>query len=253
MSDSTFFLKSLPFFKGLSDVDMDYLVQSACTKTYPKKSSVFIQGDTANRFFVVMSGWVKLYQLTSEGAESVLALFTRGDTFGEALLFDSSSYPYNAATVQTAKIIEIPIKVLKDCTERNLDFSLRLMKTMSHHIQRLQLENEHLSVMTTTQRVGCFLMQMCLGMEICAGHLKFPYDKHLAAARLGMQPETFSRALKDLQKIGVQIVKNDIMIQDHNALEEFCCSHCSCSSENCLLAKKVLCTKYSPPVCESAL
>ena len=124
---------------------------------------------------------------------------------------------------------------------QNPEFSLHLMQSMTHNLHRLQLENEHLSVMTTTQRVACFILQMCLGMEHCDGHLTFPYDKHLAAARLGMKPETFSRGLKDLREYGVTVEKNDVYIESRERLEKFCCSNCSACPDTCPLAKRGLC------------
>ncbi len=242
--ETAFFIQSLPFFKGLSDNDIAALVDAAHIKTYPKRSHIHMQGDPGDRFFVMMSGWIKLTQTTMEGNEAVLALFTRGDSFGEAILFEGASYPNNAEVVEEVKVIELPAQTLREIAKKSPDLSLRLMETMTHHIQRLQLENEHLSIMSTTQRTGCFLLQLCLGMEQCTGHLNFPYDKHLAAARLGMKPETFSRALKDLQKLGVSVKGNDIFIESRQNLEDFCCSNCSCSPENCMLCKSGGCSAF---------
>ena len=127
---------------------------------------------------------------------------------------------------------------------QNPQFSLRLMQSMTHHIQRLRLENEHLAIMTTTQRVGCFLLQLCLGVDHHEGRLTLPYDKHLAASRLGMKPETFSRALKELQTIGVTVIKNELYVENRKALEDFCCVNCSCSPQTCTLARKNFCSKF---------
>jgi len=234
------FIKSLPFFQGLSDEDTELLVKTAEVRTYTKKSSIFMHGDHANCFYVIISGWVKLHQTTMEGEEAVLALFTRGDGFGEAVLVKESSYPHNAEAIEETKLIELPAKTLKKMVLKNPKFSLRLMQTMSNNIHQLQLESEHLSVMTTRQRVACFLLRMCLSMERYNGHMTFPYDKHLAAARLGMKPETFSRALKDLKKEGVNVVKNNVYTKDLQKIKKLCCSHCSSSPEECVRAKEPL-------------
>lgn len=238
------FLNSLPFFDGLSQDDIQIFLDSAKVKTYSKKSSVFIQGDPADRFFVVMNGWIKLHQSTMEGNEAVLALFTRGDSFGEAILIDDAIYPHSAEALEESRIIEFPASLLKETASRNAGFTLRLMQSMTRQIERLRLENEHLAVMTTTERVACLIHQMCLAQNGHQensnnnhNHLRFPYDKHLAAVRLGMKPETFSRALKELKDVGVTIIHDDIKVEDREALEEICCSNCSASPHNCPLAQ----------------
>lgn len=235
------FLKSLPFFDGLSQDDVHNLLICSKTKIYPKKTSIFMHGDPANRFFIIMSGLVKLYQTTMDGNEVVLALFTLGESFGEAVVVEGASYPHSAEAVEETKVIELSARILKELASKNPEFSFRLMRSMTHHIQCLQLKNEHLAVMTTTQRVGCFLLQLCLSMKSSRAHILLPYDKHLAASHLGMKPETFSRALKDLQEFGVKVSNNDIYIKSVVTLEEFSCSNCSSSPENCLLSRKAAC------------
>ncbi|HEY9163336.1 MAG TPA: helix-turn-helix domain-containing protein, partial [Magnetovibrio sp.] len=47
-----------------------------------------------------------------------------------------------------------------------------------------------------------------------------PMDKSLIAARLGMQPETFSRALAKLKSAGVENSGSDIVIQDVDQLRD---------------------------------
>jgi CRP-like cAMP-binding protein len=241
MTETAQFIRSLSFFDGLSIEDVQQLNQSAQIRTYPKKTSLYIYGDSATRFFIVMSGWVKLCQNTHDGNAAILGLFMRGDSFGEAVLIEGASYPQNSETIEETKVIELPAALLRAMARQNPEFSFHLMQSMTHNLHRLQLENEHLSVMTTTQRVACFILQLCLGHDHCDGHLTFPYDKHLAAARLGMKPETFSRGLKELRAYGVTVEKNDIFVSDQKALENFACSNCSACPENCPLVKKGLC------------
>jgi CRP-like cAMP-binding protein len=48
--------------------------------------------------------------------------------------------------------------------------------------------------------------------------ITLPLDKSLIAARLGMQPETFSRALAKLKTVGVHSAGHDVVIKDLDAL-----------------------------------
>ena len=230
-------LQGLPFFKGLPDSDFSTFLKAANIKDYDKNASLFLQGDLADRFFIVIDGWIKLYRNTAEGDEVVLALMTRGDVFGEAAIFSKAHYPFSADATEKAKIFEIPASILKDRAKNNTDITARVMNTMSHEIDHLQLEKEHMALMNASQRVGCLLLQLSSHMTGTGGTFCFPYDKSLAATRLGMKPETFSRALSQLKSKGVSVKGAEIRIENFLKLSAYCCVHCSAGPDECRCAK----------------
>src|SRR5690606_9070894 len=131
-----------------------------------------------------------------------------------------------------------PGHTFQQLARSNHDITNRMMSVMSHEMHNLQIENEHLSLMSAPQRVGCLLLQFSTGIEGKGGALVFPYDKSLAAARLGMKPETFSRALAQLKLLGVTVSGSKINIQDFSRLIDFCCDNCSlllgeCGGRHC--------------------
>lgn len=227
------FLGELPFFKNLPKSDMEAFFNAARIREYKKQESLFHLGDAADRFFVVLSGWIKLYRETGEGEEAVIAIFTRGDVFGEAAIFSGAGYPFSAQASETSRIIEIPAAVLRMRGRDNHDIMNRVMASMSKEMRNLQLENEHLALMSAPQRVGCLLLQLSAGMVGKGGTFSFPYDKSLAAARLAMKPETFSRALMQLRPVGVTVSGPEVRIENFSCLVDYCCSHCSSLPGEC--------------------
>lgn len=241
------FISKLPFFEGLPRADIESLLGCADLKDYARHSPLFHQGDSADRFFVILNGWVKLHRGTQEGEEAVVALFTRGDVFGEAALFGGSGYPFSAEAVEEARIIEIPASVLKERAKANPELMNRVMQSMSREMHKLQVEKEHMAIMSAPQRVGCLLLQLSSGMIGKGGTFPFPYDKSLAASRLGMKPETFSRALVQLQPLGVVVKGPEIKIESFVDLVEFCCSHCSEELGTCQGSRRDACENTSCP------
>lgn len=235
--NATYFLQSLPFFAGLPEADIVALCQAASVRDFDKGQIVFVRGDKAASFFIVMNGWVKIYRDTHEGKEAVLGLFTRTDTFGEAVVFDGADYPYSAQAVEKTKVIAIPAPALKERAKNNPAILVRMMQTLSQHLNRAQLENEHLAQMSAPQRVGCLLLQLSIGTEGASRVVNFPYDKSLAATKLGMKAETFSRALSQLKTIGVNVKNDEIHIANFNGLVQFCCSDCSAEHSDCPYAQ----------------
>jgi CRP/FNR family transcriptional activator FtrB len=53
--------------------------------------------------------------------------------------------------------------------------------------------------------------------------VRFPYDKRLVADELGMKPESLSRALAKLAKLGVESrPDNTVVIAEIDDLRDFC-------------------------------
>lgn len=227
------FLKSTPFFAGLADGDLAALIETSQTKSYAKGDTIVRRGDIAQHFHIVLNGWVKMSRDTIDGDETILSLLTRTDTFGEAAIFDGATYPCDARAAEAVDIISIPIKTLRLHARDNPDILLRLMQSMARQMDRIQLDNEHMSLMSAPQRAGCLLLQLAAGMEGNSRTLHFPYDKSLAASRLGMKPETFSRALAQLKNTGVSVNGDAVNISDFAALVDFCCSDCSAATAEC--------------------
>lgn len=229
----TAFLQNLPFFRGLPASVFNTLITQTQIVHYPKSHRLFLQGDEASRFFVVINGWVKLHRETVEGEEAIVSLLTRGDTVGEAAIFNGSIYPFSADISEAALIAEIPARILKQVAQTSPELTANIMGVLAKNVHKTQLENEHLAVMSAPQRVGCLLLQLSGHMIGKGGVFSFPYDKSLAAAQLGMKPETFSRALGQLKPYGVDVDGPEIKIESFSCLVGYCCGHCSAQPGEC--------------------
>lgn len=230
------FLRDLPFFAGLPEAVFNSLMNVATIRDYPKNKLLFFHGDRADRFFSVLSGWVKAFRNTEQGDESVAALFTHGDTFGEAAAFSNSGHPFSAQTIDETRLIEIPASLIRDKGGADPDIMRHVMHSMSREIRKLQIENEHMTIMSASQRVGCLLLQLSSGIKEHGGSFVFPYDKSLAAARLGMKAETFSRSLAQLKPMSVHSDGAETRIDSFRCLAEHCCRSCSAELADCKAA-----------------
>jgi hypothetical protein len=85
-----------------------------------------------------------------------------------------------------------------------------MMGSMAVHLRRLVAQVEHFTLRSSTGRLARG------GAESAIVHL--PYDEGLIAARLGMQPETLSRALAKLRPLGVETKGSRVTIRDVQAL-----------------------------------
>lgn len=227
------FFKDISFFRGLPEADIESFVSVSRVREYRRQEQLVRQGDAADRFFVVLSGWVKLSRQTGEGDEAIVALFTRGDVFAEAAILNGTSYPYIAEAAEDARLVEIPAKALREKAAKNPEILRRVMESMSREIRNQQMNNEHIALMSSAQRVGCLLLRLSSQMIGTGGAFAFPYDKSLAAAQLGMKPETFSRSLAQLKAAQVTSKGTEVKIESYCALAQFCCKNCTAECGEC--------------------
>lgn len=134
-----------------------------------------------------------------------MAVLNRGDIFGENAIIAGASYPSAAEAAEPSRLMSLPGAVLRQLARDNHEIMSQIMQIMSRELKSLEMENDHLALMSASQRVGCLLLQMSSEMLGKDGTFAFPYDKALAASRLTMKPETFSRALAQLKDVGVSV------------------------------------------------
>ena len=81
----------------------------------------------------------------------------------------------------------------------------------------IESQIEQLTVRSSPERLAKFLFELS-GVRSGQTTVQLPLDKALIAGRLGMQPETFSRALSRLRNQGVTCNGNAVHIADVSAL-----------------------------------
>ena len=103
-----------------------------------------------------------------------------------------------------------------------------MLKAVAGYRRQLDKEIEHRSIQNASQRIGCFLLRLADQSKKNNVIIHLPYDKALVASRLGMQPETFSRALAKLrEKTGICIKGATIEMDNLDQLVSYSCSACT--------------------------
>ena len=88
-----------------------------------------------------------------------------------------------------------------------------MIASTSQHLHRLVQRVEQLTAQSALQRVAEFLASLCLCKDgPCT--ISLPYDKSLIAGRLGLQPESLSRAFAKLRLVGVNVRTSDVVVSD---------------------------------------
>ena len=206
-------VRSAPMFGSLHEETFRDLIDQAQVRDVNRSEVLFIQGDPVKCCFMVLEGWVKLYRLSSSGDEAIVATFTRGQSFAEAAAFTRGVFPVSGEAVTECRLLCIPVNVLIGKIRSNPEIGLTMLASTSLHLQHLVRQIEQLKSHTGAQRVAEFLVSLS-PTEAGPCTINLPYDKVLVAGRLGMKPESLSRAFAKLRKLGIVMEQNAVNIED---------------------------------------
>jgi len=221
-------ISARPLFKDSRESFINALAEQGRIMQANKGQVLFMNMENADKFFIIVSGWVKLYRETIDGAQAVVDILSAGHMFGETSIFEGDNYPYSAEATENAELIVLPLSVLKKEIDESSDFARAMLSAMARYRTQQDRELEHRTLQNASQRIGCFLLRLANQNQDGQVVINLPYDKSLVASRLGMQPETFSRALSKLKKAtGMEVSGATITMERLESLSEYCCSACS--------------------------
>lgn len=221
-------LDTIELFAAMPRAKLQAIREKGRTSSYAKGQVLFMQDDPAEFFYMIEGGWVKLFRETLDGNEVILDVLPRGYIFGETAMLEKEIYPFGAEVVENARLTAYPAALLKENIQSDPALAMAMLEHIMGGNTLKDREIEHRTVMKAPQRIGCFLLRLCKVKQPAPIILHLPYDKTLIATRLGMQPETFSRALNRLQEdTGIKVRGATVEISDLGSLITYTCASCS--------------------------
>lgn len=196
------------------------LIGNQGPRVYDKGTLLFQQGEPADSFYLVLDGWVKIFRITHDGDEAVVGVFRRGETFAEAAIFMGGRYPVSAEVVSTSRLLRIDGELFLRRIRETPEVAFSMLASTSYHLKFLVEQIEQIKLMTAPKRLADFLLKMCTRQDGTC-RIVLPYEKALIANRLGMKPESLSRAFAKLRVQGVSVDRDEVTISDARLLKGY--------------------------------
>lgn len=210
---------SCEIFAEICRENLRHILIDSAVQEFPRNCTLFMQGDTAQRFYVVLDGWVKVFRETQDGREIVMHVFGPGESFAEAAIFEAGGYPACASACVDTRALGIPAGTFKTRLLENRSLFEHFIVAMNRKLRILTQQLEQLSARSATERLAGFLCGLS-PVDSESSVLRLPLEKAVIAAMLGMQPETFSRSMLKLRAHGVEIDGDTVSIVDIGSLRD---------------------------------
>lgn len=215
-------VKRNPLLAPLPTADVSRLVMGAPLRAFSAGEVLYHPGDPARYMLLLVSGQVELFVDCAVRGPCILDLLTGGDTLGEEAVLEQGEYTAGARGRQPGVAVVIERAAFLACLEAHFDLVLGMLGAMAARLRGLVQEITELKLKSTSERLAGFLVSLTTATQGKV-NVRLPCDKHLLAEKLGMQPESLSRAFARLREHGVRSERNDrVTIGDVAGLRRYC-------------------------------
>lgn len=124
-------LGGLPLFEPLSPDERERLAAGCRMRTFARGAALFREGERADGMHIVLRGVVKVVRFAPDGREMVLHLVRKGNTIGEAAMFQKGTFPASAVAVDDVETLFLPADALFTLVTENPEMALRMLAALS--------------------------------------------------------------------------------------------------------------------------
>lgn len=211
-------LKNTLFFGKLNETEIRAIAEIGLVRHCRKKDLLFVEGDSAHGFYVVISGQLKLYKLSATGIEYIIHIISSGETFGEAAAFNLGHFPAFCSTLSKSVLFYIPVARFVELVKDSPSLALSIIASLSSRLREFNQTIADLTFADVTSRLARYLLENVKNNNT----VKLTIRKNVLASRLGTASETLSRCIAELKRkrIIVETSANTIQIIDQDNLEK---------------------------------
>ncbi len=124
-------LKSTALFDYLSVTEKNFIKNKVLRKEISKGTYLFKEKSYSKGVYVIRKGKVKIFQTNSEGKQSIVYIYKKGDYFGYRPLLANESQPVSAVAMDNVVLSFIPRETFLELLEFSGNLANKLLITLS--------------------------------------------------------------------------------------------------------------------------
>ena len=191
----------IDLFSSLTASQKDLILSKSVHKTFLKGETIFSPGDPGDNLYIINSGEVKVYKLSSQGKEQVLHILYPKDFLGEHAMFNDKPIQNSAEALKITNICILKGTDIRELILLHPDMGLKILEQYAKkNLQALDII-ESIGLYGVEQRIAKYLLDLSNTSGLLS--IRLPFSKGLLASMLGPSQETLSRKLSSLQEEGI--------------------------------------------------
>ncbi len=199
-------LSNSRLFRDVSPADRQAILAAGAPRTLRKGDALIRQGEPASAFFLVERGYLKLTQLTPEGAEVIVRFVGPWDPVAGVTALGEMSYPVTALACDEVHVLMWTRRVLADLLTRVPQLKTSILREMTAHMDDALMRLRELASLNVKQRLAHTLIRLTQpATPSASGALVVPHTltRQELAELTGTTLFTVSRILTDWEADGL--------------------------------------------------
>jgi CRP-like cAMP-binding protein len=160
MEDKYWFLKQCSLFEKLSPGQIEQVESQSRMRKFSKASLVYLPSDQSDSVLLLISGRIKLYHLTPDGKQALLALIDPGELFGELAILEGGTREEFAEAMETSQVVAIPRNVIHELMESHAEVSLGVTRLLGLRRRRVERRLKSLLFRSNRERLVHLLVEL---------------------------------------------------------------------------------------------
>ena len=186
--------------------------------SYKKNDVLAIEGDPCTKIGIVIEGRIEINKLLANGKNVNMETLTKGDVFGEVILFLGNSYPATIVASQNSEVLFISKEEILEMLSLNRALMEGVLKLFAQKVFLLNQKVTLLSLQTIRQKLTWYLINEYKRQKALTINLES--SKINIAEKIGIPRPSLSRELINMQDDGLIILdKNKVTIVELKKLE----------------------------------
>lgn len=211
-------LRAIPYFQNLDDAALEYIFREVIVRQFQAGEIIFLENDPCAGLHLVVKGLCKVYRISEEGREHILATLNPGDSCNEVPVVDSGPNPANFAAIEDSTVWIISGQSMRQLRQKFPELNEAIITNLAMRCRQLVQRVYNLSFLPVTGRLAAFLLQQKSARNVLSRR-RWTQDE--IAAHLGTVREMVGRAFKELQQSGlIAVDRHRIEILDEDELKK---------------------------------
>lgn len=212
------FLRSIPYFAGLPDPELERIRPLVRQRSFERGDIVILEGEPCEAIYFVGTGGVKVFKTSPEGKEQVLRIMKPGDTFNEVPVFDCGTNPASVEALDSTTLYLLRSEDLQRLMREVPGISRNVIRILASRLRHMVELVEDLSFRHVTGRVAKILLQHA--HDSGSGDGRGRLTQQQMATMAGTAREMVGRALKGLEQAGaIKVERGRIVVLNRDLLE----------------------------------
>lgn len=205
MEEKFWYLKHCDLFERLGESQIRELESQSRMRTFKRGDLIYLPNDRSDSMLLIASGRVKIYHITGEGKQALLAIMEPHEVFGELSVFGGGQREEFAEAMEPASVILIPGPQIQQMMQELPTVALEISRLMGLRRQRYERRLKSLLFRSNRDRLVHQLLELCekYGRPTTEGVLLEIRLSHQELANMiGSTRETVTVLLGELQSEG---------------------------------------------------